>query len=120
MQISARIRILRINSACAIQDTGAFTASQDLRQNRVFTVTPTLTAQACGDRLVVEIEFTNGTTMNQSVGLAVGIAGECDDVSPITEDGGTCGAVAPGTSLSHPLINKSGVYDEHHDMFKRR
>ena len=89
-QITARVRIRRLNSGCTVQASGAFTGTQNMDSTRTFTPALPTGTELCGDLLVIEIEFTNLQTMNNSIGLAVGVAGECRDVSILTEGAGGC------------------------------
>jgi len=96
MNIVARCRIVRLDSAGNIEESGAFTGTQTLQADRLFQpVSPTWgsagDAEACGDRLAIEFEFENVDTMmtaTAEIGLGTAIN---EVITDISEDGGTCG-----------------------------
>lgn len=102
MNIRARCRIVRLDSIGTILESGAFTGFQTLSASRIFNpVSPTwVSAEACDNRIAIEFEFENTDTMMlQSADIGLGtIANEV--ITDISEDGGTCGALAGARFLN--------------------
>ncbi len=92
MDVTARCRIVRLDSSGNIQESGAFTATQTMQADRTYSpVSPTWTTQTCSDRIAIEWEFVEtgghsagGVTWNVGVGTLDTI------VTDITENNGTC------------------------------
>lgn len=100
MNVSGKCRIVRLDAAGNIEESGAFTSTQTLTNgSKTFSpVSPTWgsagDAELCTDRLAIEFEFVNSDTM-MSYNIEIGtntIAHEV--ILDITEDGGTCGVAA--------------------------
>lgn len=99
MNITARCRIVRLDAAGNIEESGAFTGTQTLQADRTFSpVSPTWgsagDAELCTDRLAIEWEFVSlDTMMGITAEIGTG-AVENEVILDITEDGGTCGGAA--------------------------
>jgi len=108
MNLTARCRIVRLDSAGNVEESGAFTGTQTTQSSRVFSpVSPTWgsggDAEACSDRVAIEFEFDNvDTMMNITVEIGTG-ATENEVITDIPLDGGTCGG-----AVTVKFINQGG------------
>lgn len=87
-QITGRVRCVRLDSAGTILQTGAYTSALDLNSDQTFSpVAPAWTdgEEDADNRLAIEIEFINGSTMDQSCQFGVGTTLN-EVVTDITED----------------------------------
>jgi len=104
--ITAQVRLVRLDSAGNVEETGAFTATQTMAATRSFS--PAIPgggwgsggdAQACSDRFAVEVLFTNDNAHgNQSVEIGVGTAAN-EVITPITRDTGNCSGGGPRSTI---------------------
>lgn len=100
--IDVRVRIVRLNSAGVIQESGSFTGIQTLAATRTFSpVAPTWTGpELCEDRIAIELEISyNAAHGSATADIGLGtVANEV--ITDITEDSAGCTATA---ALSYPL-----------------
>ncbi|MHA2401568.1 MAG: hypothetical protein ACXADH_01135 [Candidatus Kariarchaeaceae archaeon] len=107
-EINAQVRLVRLDAAGNVEETGAFTATQALDVSRTFT--PAIPGggwgsggdpQACDDRFAIEILYTNNAAHGaHSVDVGLGTTAN-EIITPITRDTGPCAA-----SLAPLIINK--------------
>lgn len=95
--IDCQVRTGRCNSGGTILQTGSFTSTQTMDATRSFSVTaPAWTngEEACGNRLFVELLFTNNASHGgHSIDVGVGTAAN-EVVTDVTEDNGSCTAAS--------------------------
>lgn len=91
--IDVRVRIVRLNSAGVIQESGAFTGTQTLAATRTFSpVAPTWSGEACGDRIAIELEIAyNPAHGSAAADIGLGTAAN-EVITDITEDSAGCAA----------------------------
>jgi hypothetical protein len=108
-KIDARVRVQRYNSSGTLQESGNFTASQTLNGTVSFSpVAPTWSTQACGDRIGIEIEFTETQGKANSVTIGLGTTAN-EVVTDITEDAGTCGGTPSGPPADSAMMMGCGI-----------
>lgn len=92
MNIDMRCRIVKLDSAGVIIESGAFTSFQTAQASRVFSpVAPTWAgAEACDNRLAIEFEVVNTDTMTART-LTIGLGTVANEViTTITENSPAC------------------------------
>jgi len=96
MNITGKCRIVKLSSTGVIIESGAFTPTQTMVNDRIFSpVAPTWAgAEACENRLAIEFEFENTDTM-MAISLTIGLGTLLSEViTTITENSAGCAVPA--------------------------
>lgn len=104
MNVDIDVRLVRLSAAGSILESGPFDGVQSAAANRVFTPSApgggwgtSGGALACDQRLAVELLIVSTSAHGGSnISIQVNDTGDSGDVSPITENAGTCSAPAGG------------------------